>query len=138
MSSAKGTTDPSKTPRKTAPTYSAGDRPSLRLDDDLAADLADLMRVHDTFAEAVRTAVAHLATTYRTGWAHRVCPPDRAPVILAYQLGDPARIPAGRPIGERMTAPPRGPIVATPESEQRAAARPDARGTARPSPRVAP
>ncbi|MFE4057416.1 hypothetical protein ACFXP3_14150 [Streptomyces sp. NPDC059096] len=85
-----------------------GDRPSLRIDDDLAADLADIMRVHPTFADAVRQAVGQLALTYRTAWEHQVCASDTAPVLLAYQLGDPATMRRTRPVGQRMPSPPAG------------------------------
>ncbi|MET9253763.1 hypothetical protein [Streptomyces sp. NPDC003717] len=99
-------TDRQKAKKATPP--AAGDRPSLRIDDDLAADLAEIMRVHPTFAEAVRQAVGQLAMQYRTAWAHQVCPSDTAPVLLAYQLGNPATMRRTRPVGQRVPSPPPG------------------------------
>ncbi|MFD8005732.1 hypothetical protein [Streptomyces mirabilis] len=82
-----GNTNPTQGKNK-PPT--AGSRPSVRIDDGLAADLADIMGAGDiTFADAVRRAVGQLAEIYRTAWAHEVCPPGTAPVVLAYQLGRP-------------------------------------------------
>lgn len=125
-------TDRQKT-KKTGPP-AAGDRPSLRIDDDLAADLATIMRVHPTFTEAVRQAVGQLATTYRTAWAHQVCPPDAAPVLLAYQLEDPAKLRPTRPVGVRLPGPPPGRQLRPAYAEALLAdppARPDAAGPAR-------
>ncbi|MFC8925236.1 hypothetical protein ACFT43_05050 [Streptomyces albidoflavus] len=125
-------TDRQKT-KKTGPPV-IGDRPSLRIDDDLAADLATLMRVHPTFAEAVRQAVGQLATTYRTAWAHQVCPTDTAPVLLAYQLEDPAKLRPTRPVGVRLPGPPPGRQLRPAFTEEllaEAPARPDAERTAR-------
>lgn len=93
-------------PAKKAGPPAAGDRPSLRIDDDLAADLAEIMRVHPTFAEAVRQAVGQLAMQYRTAWANNVCPSDTAPVLLAYQLTNPATMRRTRLVGRRMPPPP--------------------------------
>ncbi|MFB8415430.1 hypothetical protein ACFC63_07935 [Streptomyces albidoflavus] len=121
-------------PAKKAGPPAAGDRPSLRIDNELAADLATLMRVHPTFAEAVRQAVGQLATTYRTAWAHQVCPADTAPVLLAYQLEDPAKLRPTRPIGVRLPGPPPGRQLRpafTKELLAEAPARPDAERTAR-------
>ncbi|MEV0444775.1 hypothetical protein AB0I84_04760 [Streptomyces spectabilis] len=63
-----------------------GDRPSFRVDDQLAADLAVIMRTGVNLSDAVRQAVGHLADVYRVGWANGVCPKGTAPQVLAYQL----------------------------------------------------
>ncbi|WP_274031415.1 hypothetical protein [Streptomyces sp. MMBL 11-1] len=93
-------------PAKKSGPPAAGDRPSLRIDDELAADLAEIMRVHPTFADAVRRAVGQLATQYRTAWANNVCPSDTAPVLLAYQLTNPATLRRTPPVARRMPPPP--------------------------------
>lgn len=67
----------------------AGTRPSFRVDDRLAADLATIMRTGVNVSDAVRLAVRQLAAQYRTAWANNVCPPGRPPVVLAYQMDDP-------------------------------------------------
>ncbi|QCX77658.1 hypothetical protein C9F11_20115 [Streptomyces sp. YIM 121038] len=64
----------------------AGERPSVRIDETLAADLAVLMSTGANFSDAVRQAVGHLADIYRVGWANGVCPEGTAPQVLAYQL----------------------------------------------------
>ncbi|MEK9521445.1 hypothetical protein MIU24_18925 [Streptomyces venezuelae] len=72
----------------------AGTRPSVRVDDQLAADLAVVMRTGDNLSDAVRRAVRQLADQYRTAWAEGVVPVGTAPVLLAYQLKqDPAMTP---------------------------------------------
>ncbi|GGR80857.1 hypothetical protein GCM10010252_19220 [Streptomyces aureoverticillatus] len=122
-------------PKKASPP-AVGDRPSLRIDEALAADLADVMRVHPTFADAVRQAVGQLALTYRTGWTHKVCPPSVAPVLLAYQLGDPSTMRRTRPVSRRVPSPPPGQQLRPAFAEELLAgptppARPDAERPAR-------
>ncbi|KUF19579.1 hypothetical protein [Streptomyces silvensis] len=63
-----------------------GTRPSVRVDDQLAADLADIMRTGVNMSDAIRRAAGHLADVYRVGWANGVCPEGTAPQVLAYQL----------------------------------------------------
>ncbi|MEI5099010.1 hypothetical protein RB200_10670 [Streptomyces sp. PmtG] len=63
-----------------------GTRPSVRVDEQLAADLAVVMRTGINVSDAVRQAVGHLADIYRVGWANGVCPEGTAPQVLAYQL----------------------------------------------------
>ncbi|MGX1631247.1 ribbon-helix-helix domain-containing protein [Streptomyces albidoflavus] len=81
------------TAKPTKPTTppKAGTRPSIRVDDQLAADLAVVMRTGVNLSDAVRRAVRQLADQYRTAWAEGVVPVGTAPVLLAYQLHqDPA------------------------------------------------
>jgi hypothetical protein len=77
------------TAKRTQPTTppKTGDRPTVRVTDDtFAEDIADLMRVHPTFAESVRQAVGQLAALYRTAWAHGIVPRGTAPTLAAYQF----------------------------------------------------
>ncbi|OII60872.1 hypothetical protein BJP40_08400 [Streptomyces sp. CC53] len=70
-----------------------GTRPSVRIDDQLAADLAVIMRTDVNLSDAVRRAVRQLADMYRTAWAEGVVPVGTAPTLLAYQLEqDPAML----------------------------------------------
>ncbi|MFB7452828.1 hypothetical protein [Streptomyces sp. NPDC056194] len=72
----------------------AGTRPSVRVDDQLAADLAVVMRTGANLSDAVRLCVRQVADMYRTAWAEGVVPVGTAPVLLAYQLQpDPATAP---------------------------------------------
>ncbi|MEU4998261.1 hypothetical protein [Streptomyces sp. NPDC021622] len=64
----------------------AGQRPSVRIDDQLAADLAVLMSTGDNFSDVVRQAVGQRADMCRTAWAEGVVPVGTAPTLLAYQL----------------------------------------------------
>lgn len=80
-------TDRRKTKKPSPP--AAGTRPSFRVDDQLADDLATIMRTGVNVSDAVRLAVRQLAAQYRTAWANNVCPPGRPPVVLAYQMDDP-------------------------------------------------
>ncbi|MFF3353369.1 hypothetical protein ACFYWN_12090 [Streptomyces sp. NPDC002917] len=85
-------------PKSTQPKPSAvpqpGSRPSIRVDATMSDDLAVIMRAGGNAADAVRTAVGHLADMYRTAWAHGVVP-DGAPArLLAFQLG---ALPTGAP-----------------------------------------
>lgn len=79
-------TTPKPNQRRQTNPPTAGSRPSIRVDDALAADLADLMRTGSNFTDAVRQAVGQLASMYRTAWQHGVCPEGTAPKLLAYQL----------------------------------------------------
>jgi hypothetical protein len=63
-----------------------GTRPSIRVDDQLAADLAVVMRTGVNLSDAVRRAVRQLADQYRTAWTEGVVPVGTAPILLAYQL----------------------------------------------------
>ncbi|MFC8695871.1 hypothetical protein [Streptomyces parvus] len=79
--------------QKTAPPK-PGTRPSFRVDDQLAADLAVVMRTGVNLSDAVRKAVGQLAGMYRTAWAEGVVAEGKAPTLLAYQLQqDPALLP---------------------------------------------
>ncbi|MBP0456239.1 hypothetical protein [Streptomyces montanisoli] len=104
----------------------AGARPSIRVDDQLAADLAVLMSTGANLSDAIRTAVGQAADMYRTAWAQGVCPPATAPVLLAYQMQQqptgnrPASSgydrpsdarPTPRGMGRRLPAPPVGRIL---------------------------
>ncbi|MEU8989985.1 ribbon-helix-helix domain-containing protein [Streptomyces sp. NPDC048558] len=72
-----------------------GTRPSIRVDDQLAADLAVVMRTGVNLSDAVRRAVRQLADQYRTAWTEGVVPVGTAPILLAYQLQrHPAMTPA--------------------------------------------
>lgn len=82
---------PTQPKKQTPPT--AGQRPSVRVDEALAADLAVLMSTGDNFSDVVRQAVGQLADMYRTAWANRVCPPGTAPNLFAYQLSRPTTPP---------------------------------------------
>ncbi|MFF4751814.1 hypothetical protein [Streptomyces sp. NPDC001270] len=99
----------------------AGARPSIRVDDGLAADLAVLMSTGANLSDAIRAAVRQAADIHRTAWANGVVPEGTAPRLLAYQLQQqrtPSDAPAsaydastrprptGRPIGRRIPAPP--------------------------------
>ncbi|MFG2650948.1 hypothetical protein [Streptomyces sp. NPDC048436] len=107
-------------PKKQAPPK-AGTRPSVRIDETLAADLAVVMSAGDNFSDVVRQAVGQLADIYRTAWANGVCPPGTAPNLLAYQLGrrpaptaateayDASAAPAPRPTDRMLPGPPPGP-----------------------------
>ncbi|APD18584.1 hypothetical protein SEA_PICARD_55 [Streptomyces phage Picard] len=64
----------------------AGTRPSVRVDDQLAADLAVVMRTGANLSDAIRLAVRQVADMYRTAWAEGVVPVGTAPTLLAYQL----------------------------------------------------
>mgnify|MGYP001230769073 CR=1 FL=1 len=86
MATAKRTQQP--TPPK------VGTRPSIRVDDQLAADLAVVMRTGVNLSDAIRQSVRQLADMYRTAWTEGVVPVGTAPVLLAYQLQqDPAMTP---------------------------------------------
>ncbi|MGI5041627.1 hypothetical protein ACM9HB_34925, partial [Streptomyces sp. JAC128] len=52
----------------------AGTRPTVRLDDEFARDLAVLMQTGDDLTTAMRTAVGIVADMYRTAWHHGSTP----------------------------------------------------------------
>lgn len=135
-------------PKKQGPPK-AGTRPSVRIDETLAADLAVVMSAGGNFSDVVRRAVGQLADMYRTAWANRVCPPGTAPNLLAYQLSRPTAPPpvtsgydasdalAPRPTDRMLPGPPPGPhlrpryaetLLARPTGPQQ---RPDAERSAR-------
>ncbi|AFU62194.1 hypothetical protein SV1_54 [Streptomyces phage SV1] len=64
----------------------AGTRPSVRVDEQLAADLAVVMRTGANMSDAIRLSVRQVADMYRTAWTEGVVPVGTAPVLLAYQL----------------------------------------------------
>ncbi|MEH0556000.1 hypothetical protein [Streptomyces sp. B21-101] len=64
----------------------AGTRPSVRLDEQFARDLAVLMQTGDDLTTAMRTAVGILANMYRTAWHHQVTPVGTAPTLGAYRF----------------------------------------------------
>ncbi|MFC8095356.1 hypothetical protein [Streptomyces sp. NPDC057301] len=115
-------------PKQTTPP-AAGSRPSIRVDEALAADLADLMSTGPNFADAVRQAVGQIAAMYRTAWAHGIVPEGTAPTLAAYQFAEqvPAEAAASgydvasdtsdarptRPVGRRMPEAPTGSHVRT-------------------------
>ncbi|MET9555103.1 hypothetical protein [Streptomyces sp. NPDC006645] len=120
--------NPTQGKQPTAP--KAGTRPTVRVTDAFADDLAVIMSTmgaDGTFADAVRQAVGQVAQMYRTAWAHGVVPRGVAPTLGAYQFVEqlPARRPtsgydgpsdrgAARPtppVGRRLTGPPPGPHI---------------------------
>ena len=72
-------------------------RLSVRMTDELADDLAVLMCDGTSASDAVRTAVALLANTYRCAHDHGDVPPGTAPRILGVRYatadGTPAPLP---------------------------------------------
>ncbi|MFE1839244.1 hypothetical protein [Streptomyces sviceus] len=64
----------------------AGTRPSVRLDEQFARDLAVLMQTGDDLTTAMRTAVGLVANIYRTAWHHQVTPVGTAPTLGAYRF----------------------------------------------------
>ncbi|MER8042578.1 hypothetical protein [Streptomyces sp. NPDC094032] len=86
------------TAKRTQPTPPAsGTRPSVRVDDQLAADLAVVMRTGANFTDAVRQCVRQVADMYRLAWAEDVTPVGTAPVLLAYQLQQAPNVVPPRP-----------------------------------------
>lgn len=112
---------------KQTPPPAAGSRPSIRVDEALAADLAALMSTGPNFTDAVRRAVGQIAAMYRTAWAHGIVPEGTAPTLAAYQFAEQAPVdPATsgydavsdtsdarptHPVGRRLPGPPTGPHV---------------------------
>ncbi|MCX4824232.1 hypothetical protein OG883_31125 [Streptomyces sp. NBC_01142] len=120
--------NPTERKKPTAP--KAGDRPTVRVTDAFADDLAVIMSTmgtDGTFADAVRQAVGQLAGIYRTAWAHGIVPRGTAPTLGAYQFVEqlPGRRPtsgydgrsdtsAGRPtphVGRMLAGRPPGPHI---------------------------
>ncbi|MCG7524927.1 hypothetical protein MHW47_10825 [Streptomyces sp. OfavH-34-F] len=64
----------------------AGTRPSVRLDDEFARDLAVLMETGNDLTAAMRTAVCIVANMYRTAWHHGVVPVGTAPTLRSYRF----------------------------------------------------
>jgi hypothetical protein len=63
-----------------------GSRPSIRVDDALAADLAVLMSTGVNLSDAIRAAVRQAADMHRTAWTNGIVPRGHRPRLLAYQL----------------------------------------------------
>jgi hypothetical protein len=72
--------------KRTQQPPAVGSRPSVRVTDDFADDLAVLMGTGADFSTAVRDAVRIVADIYRTAHNAGITPPDTAPRLLAYQL----------------------------------------------------
>jgi hypothetical protein len=64
----------------------AGTRPTVRLDEQFARDLAVLMQTGDDLTTAMRTAVGIVADMYRTAWHHGSTPVGTAPTLKAYKF----------------------------------------------------
>lgn len=77
-------TDRKPTQRRARPV--AGTRPSVRLDEQFARDLAVLMQTGDDLTTAMRTAVGIVANLYRTAWHHQVTPVGTAPTLGSYRF----------------------------------------------------
>ncbi|WP_326728831.1 hypothetical protein [Streptomyces phaeochromogenes] len=92
----------------------AGTRPTVRLDDQFARDLAVLMQTGDDLTTAMRTAVGIVADMYRTAWHHQSVPVGTAPTLKAYKFVEAPPVP-GPPSLPRVTH--NGPMW-TPSSRQ--------------------
>ncbi|AVH58394.1 MULTISPECIES: hypothetical protein [Streptomyces] len=77
-------TNPTQPKKPTPP--QPGSRPSIRVDDALADDLAVLMSTGANLSDAIRAAVRQSADMHRTAWANGIVPRGTAPRLLAYQL----------------------------------------------------
>ncbi|MGW4727652.1 hypothetical protein ACWEQC_00360 [Streptomyces shenzhenensis] len=66
----------------------AGTRPTVRLDEQFARDLAVLMQTGDDLTTAMRTAVGIVADMYRTAWHHQVTPVGTAPTLGSYRFAE--------------------------------------------------
>ncbi|MEV7243952.1 hypothetical protein AB0N92_22275 [Streptomyces sp. NPDC093248] len=75
---------PQSTQRRAQPI--AGTRPSVRLDEEFARDLAVLMQTGDDLTTAMRTAVGILANMYRTAWHYEIVPVGTAPTLGPYKF----------------------------------------------------
>ncbi|MER6196752.1 hypothetical protein ABT234_05145 [Streptomyces sp. NPDC001586] len=77
----------------------AGTRQSVRIDDQLADDLAVMMTTGCDLSAAVRTAVSIVATMYRTAWHHQSVPVGTEPTLAAFRFveGPPAPGPEALP-----------------------------------------
>ncbi|MEV5673499.1 MULTISPECIES: hypothetical protein [Streptomyces] len=80
----------------------AGTRPTVRLDDEFARDLAVLMQTGDDLTTAMRTAVGIVADMYRTAWHHGSTPVGTAPTLKAYKFREAPPVP-GPPTLPRVT-----------------------------------
>ncbi|MFD7068497.1 hypothetical protein ACFV97_14880 [Streptomyces sp. NPDC059913] len=76
--------NPQRTQRRAQPI--AGTRPTVRLDEQFARDLAVLMQTGDDLTTAMRTAVGIVAGLYRTAWHHQVTPVGTAPTLGTYRF----------------------------------------------------
>jgi len=76
--------NPQTTKRRATPR--AGTRQSVRIDEQLADDLAVMMTTGCDLSAAVRTAVGIVATMYRTAWHHQVTPVGTAPTLAAFKF----------------------------------------------------
>ncbi|MFF9262011.1 hypothetical protein [Streptomyces longwoodensis] len=77
-------TNTNPTQRRAQPV--AGTRPSVRLDEQFARDLAVLMQTGDDLTTAMRTAVGIVANIYRTAWHHQIVPVGTAPTLGSYRF----------------------------------------------------
>ncbi|MFF3886588.1 hypothetical protein [Streptomyces sp. NPDC001914] len=75
----------------------AGTRPTVRLDEQFARDLAVLMQTGDDLTTAMRTAVGIVADMYRTAWHHGSTPVGTAPTLKAYKFVEAPPVP-GPPV----------------------------------------
>ncbi|WP_019055007.1 hypothetical protein [Streptomyces prunicolor] len=73
-----------RTQRRALPV--AGTRPSVRLDEQFARDLAVVMETGEDLTTAMRAAVGIVANLYRTAWHHRIVPVGTAPTLAAYKF----------------------------------------------------
>ncbi|WP_424862117.1 hypothetical protein [Streptomyces sp. MMS24-I29] len=89
MSTAKPTQKRRAVPRP-------GTRQSIRIDQQLADDLAVLMTTGCDLSAAVREAVSIRAMMYRTAWHHGTVPVGTAPTLREYRFVESPDIP-GRP-----------------------------------------
>ncbi|MET7450667.1 hypothetical protein ABZT03_02000 [Streptomyces sp. NPDC005574] len=71
----------------------AGTRPTVRLDEQFARDLAVLMQTGDDLTTAMRTAVGIVADMYRTAWHHQSVPVGTAPTLKAYKFVEAPSVP---------------------------------------------
>ncbi|MWA12578.1 hypothetical protein [Streptomyces sp. BA2] len=71
----------------------AGTRPSVRLDEQFARDLAVLMQTGDDLTTAMRTAVGIVADMYRTAWHYQSVPVGTAPTLDAYKFVEAPPVP---------------------------------------------
>ena len=94
--------NPNPNERKMTAAPNVGDRPSVRIDAALAADLADVMACGGTFADAVRQGVGLLAYLRRTAWAHGVVPVGTAPTLGEFRFAEQA---PAHPVSSRYDLP---------------------------------
>ncbi|MFD7121918.1 hypothetical protein ACFWAA_33495 [Streptomyces sp. NPDC059922] len=82
---------PQRTQRRAQPI--AGTRPTVRLDEQFARDLAVLMQTGDDLTTAMRTAVGIVANMYRTAWHHQSVPVGTAPTLAAFRFVETPPVP---------------------------------------------